>query len=75
MNALVLPHQLALWQMRTYLIELVIVLECSAAYAADFIPDWHLYWLGFEDRCSNFVLYRRHVGTMFRDHVLYGLTT
>ena len=59
-------------EMRTYLVELIIVFERRTAYIADFVPDWH-FRLIFNDRCSELVLHRRHVGTMFRDHVLDGL--
>jgi hypothetical protein len=56
-------------EMSTYLVELIIVFECRTAYIADFIPDWHIYRLGFNN-CSELMLHRRHVGTMFSHHVL-----
>ena len=61
-------------EMSTYLVELIIVLERRIAYIADFIPDWHIYRLGFNNRCSEMMLHRGHVGTMFRYHVLNVLT-
>ena len=57
-------------EMETYLVELIIVFEGRTAYIADFVPDWHFRFI-FNDRCSELVLDRRHVRTMFRDHVLY----
>ena len=59
--------------MRTYLVELIIVFERRTAYIADFVPDWHFRLIS-NDRCSELVLHGRHVGTMFRDHVLDDLT-
>ena len=70
MDALVLPSQLLVGERRTYLIELIIVFECRTAYIADFIPDWHIHRLVFNDRCSELMLDRRHVRTMFSHHVL-----
>jgi len=57
-------------EVRTYLIELIVVFECRTAYVTDFIPDWHIHRLFLEDRYSELVLHRRHVGTMFSHHVL-----
>lgn len=52
-------------EVRTYLIELIVIFECRTAYVAE---SFHRLFL--EDRYSELVLHRRHVGTMLSHHVL-----
>jgi hypothetical protein len=73
-DSLVLSCELNTLNMdRTYVIELEIIFERRTADIADFAPDWHFYRLFFQNRGLKLMSNRRHIGTMFRHHVLVGL--